>query len=81
MTHAFAASTDWSNQHVDEALQITSKVLPIPAPVMKTALTRIQFAYITSQASKKEVVAFLTQMQKLYPEGLKQIPGAEFYAQ
>ena len=77
---AFKKSTDWSNKNVDEALKISAKTLPIQAPVMKTALTRLQFSYVDTKACKQEVKAFLTKMQELYPEGLKKLPGEEFYA-
>lgn len=77
---AFSKSTDWSNKNVDDALKISAKTLPIKAPIMKAALTRLQFSYIDAKSCEKEVKTFLTEMQKLYPEGLKKLPGAEFYA-
>lgn len=77
---AFKQSIKWSGQNVDEALKISAKTLPIPAPIMKTALTRLEFSWVDSKACQPEVKTFLTQMQKLYPEGLKKLPGEEFYA-
>jgi len=77
---AFKKSTAWSLQNVDEALSISAKTLPMPAPVMKTALTRLEFSYIDTKSCEPEVKTFLTQMQKLYPEGLKTLPNEEFYA-
>jgi len=77
---AFKDSIGWSQQNVDDALTISAKTLPIPAPVMKTALTRLEITWIGSKSCQAEVKTFLTQMQKLYPEGLKKLPGEEFYA-
>ncbi len=68
VAEALGASTDWSKNHVDQALQLSSQTLPIPAPVMKTALTRIQFDYISSKACQDEVLTYLKKMQELYPE-------------
>ncbi|MGE5390406.1 MAG: ABC transporter substrate-binding protein [Deltaproteobacteria bacterium] len=73
-------SIEWSKANTDQALAISAKTLPIPAPVMKTALTRLEIYWVDSKTCKSEVKTFLSQMQKLYPEGLKKLPGEEFYA-
>lgn len=76
----FAQSTSWSNQNVDQALTQSAEILPIPAPVMKEALTRIDFTYVPVKECQPEVDTFLKKMQELYPEGIKQIPDSGFYA-
>ncbi len=77
---ALQTSIEWSKANTDQALTISAKTLPIPAPVMKTALTRLDIYWVDSRACQSEVKNFLAQMQKLYPEGLKKLPGAEFYS-
>lgn len=77
---AFAGSTDWSNKNVDQALVVSSKTLPVPAPAMKAALTRLEFKYVKAADCKNETEAFLKKMKELDPTGVKQIPGADFYA-
>jgi len=81
VAEALGASTDWYKQNVDAALQLSSQTLPIPAPVMKNALSRIQFDYISSNACQNEVKTYLQKMRELYPEGLKTLPDAGFYGQ
>jgi len=80
VAHIFAQSTSWSNQNADQALTLSADILPIPAPVMKEALTRIDFTYVPVKECQPEVDTFLRKMQELYPEGIKQIPDAGFYA-
>lgn len=77
----FAQSTAWSNQNVDQALAQSAEILPIPAPVMKEALTRIDFTYIPVKECRPEVDIFLKKMQELYPDGVKAIPDSGFYAE
>ncbi|MGE5422197.1 MAG: ABC transporter substrate-binding protein [Ignavibacteriales bacterium] len=77
---AFAASIDWGNKNVDKALLVSSKTLPVPAPAMKAALARIEFKYVAAADCQAETEAFLKKMQELDPTGIKQIPGADFYA-
>ncbi len=77
----FAQSTEWSDQNRDQALTLSAEILPIPVPVMKEALTRIDFTYIPIEECRPEVDGFLKKMQELYPEGIKEIPDAGFYAQ
>jgi NitT/TauT family transport system substrate-binding protein len=81
VAHIFAQSTSWSDQNADEALTLSADILPIPAPIMKEALTRIDFTYVPVKECQQEVDTFLKKMQELYPEGIKQIPDAGFYAQ
>lgn len=74
-------STEWSNNNIEQALELTSDLLPVPAKLMQEALTRTDFYYIPIQDCQSEVELFLHKMQELYPEGLPQIPEKEFYAQ
>ncbi len=76
-----ARSTDWGNQNVDTALPLAQEVLPIPAPVMKTALERIDFYYVPVSEAKAEVEQFLSITKELYPEGIKELPDKGFYEQ
>jgi NitT/TauT family transport system substrate-binding protein len=76
-----AQSIDWSNKNVDQALAQSTEILPIPAPVMKEALTRIDFTYIPVKECRSEVDTFLRKMQELYPDGIKAIPDSGFYAE
>ncbi|MGE5397180.1 MAG: ABC transporter substrate-binding protein [Chitinophagales bacterium] len=78
---AFAASTAWSTNNVDEALSLTGKVLPIPAPVMKQSLTRLEFKYVKTSDCRAEVQKYLKKIHEMYPEGLKTLPGEGFYKQ
>lgn len=74
-------STKWANKNTVEAINASAEILPIPAPVMQTALQRIKFEYIPAIEVKQEVIDFLTTMQSVYPEGIKEIPGENFFAQ
>ncbi len=77
----FSDSTKWANEHVTEAVNASAETLPIPAAVMQTALQRIKFEYIPAADVKQEVIDFLKTMQAVYPEGIKEIPGEDFFAQ
>lgn len=81
MARIFAESTTWANENVDQALEISSEILPIPGPVMKSALSRIEFNYIPAADCKVEVENFLKKMHELYPEGLPNLPDKGFYAE
>jgi NitT/TauT family transport system substrate-binding protein len=76
-----ARSTEWGNQNVDTALPLAGEVLPIPAPVMKEALTRIDFYYVPIAEARAEVEEFLRITKELYPEGITELPDQGFYAQ
>lgn len=76
-----ARSTDWSNQNVDAALSSTAEVLPIPAPVMKSALERIDFTYVPVAECQDEVQTYLETIQKVYPDAVKKIPDKGFYTE
>lgn len=75
-----AESTTWANENPDLAVEASSEVLPLPAPVMQAALQRIKFDYITAAKSEAEVIRFLEIMQESYPEGVKKIPDSGFFA-
>jgi NitT/TauT family transport system substrate-binding protein len=75
----FAESTTWANENPDLAVQASSEILPLPAPVMQSALQRIKFDYIPAAESEKEVKQFLEIMQENYPEGVKKIPDTGFF--
>jgi NitT/TauT family transport system substrate-binding protein len=77
----FSDSTKWANENVAEAVNASAETLPIPAAVMLTALQRIKFEYIPAADVKEEVIDFLKTMQGVYPEGIKEIPGEDFFAQ
>jgi NitT/TauT family transport system substrate-binding protein len=74
-------STNWANENVDKALDLSAEVLTIPAPVMKTALSRIDFYFVPTEDCQEEVEFYLTKMKELYPEGINKIPDKAFYAQ
>lgn len=73
-------STQWANDNIDSAVSVSLEVLPIPAEVMKSALQRIKFEYLPAIEVKQEVIDFLQSMQKVYPEGIKEIPDEDFFA-
>lgn len=77
---ALAASTTWGNEHPTEAIQASAEVLPLPEVVLQSALQRIQFNYLPASNVKDDVLTFLQTMQDTYPEGIKQIPGDDFFA-
>lgn len=81
MVRIFAESNTWANENVDQALEVSSEILPIPAPVMKSAMSRIEFDYIPIADCQVEVENFLNKMHELYPEGLPNLPGKGFYAE
>ncbi|OOC43507.1 ABC transporter substrate-binding protein [Thermosipho sp. 1074] len=73
----FKESVSYANTHVDESLEITSKYLPIPKPILKKSLERTQFKYVSD--CKDEVSKFLETMHNLYKEGIPKIPDEGFY--
>ncbi len=74
-----AESTRWANENPDLAVEVSSKILPLPAEVMQGALQRIKFDYISAAESEGEVIRFLEIMQQSYPEGVKKIPDSGFF--
>lgn len=72
-------STKWANENTAEAIDASAEILPIPALVMQAALQRIKFEYIPAADVKQEVIDFLTTMQSVYPEGIKEIPDEDFF--
>lgn len=76
-----AQSTDWYIQNVEEALTSSAEVLPIPVPVMKKALERIEFIYIPVSECQNDVQTYLETIQQVYPDAVKKIPDKGFYAE
>ena len=76
---AVEASTQWSNENPDEAIQAVSDVLPLDADTLKTALERIEFDYVPALDAQEDVLTFLTTMQETYPDGIKMIPEDDFF--
>ncbi|MGI5880223.1 MAG: ABC transporter substrate-binding protein [Syntrophomonadaceae bacterium] len=77
----FNESIKWSDNHLDEALQINKDILPIPAPAMKASLQRTDFYFIPTNECRSEVETYLQKMQQLYPQGIKILPDEGFYMQ
>ena len=81
LAQIFADSTRWSNENVDQALAVAAETLPtIPQPVMKKALSRIEFEFIDSSKSRPEVEFYLQKMKELYPQGTPKLPDKGFYS-
>lgn len=80
VAQALSESTQWANENVAAAVDISGEVLPIPADIMKAALKRIKFEYIPAVDMKQETIDFLKTMQRVYPEGIKEIPNEDFFA-
>ena len=76
----FVNSTQWANDNAEAAVSASAEILPMPANVILTALQRIKFEYISAADSKEQVLQFLETMQETYPEGIKLIPGDDFFA-
>jgi len=76
----FKKSVEWMNDNLDEALTLTKKFLGIPTPVLKEAMKRVKFYYVSSEECKKEVTLFLKKLNEQYPEGMPGVPDEGFYA-
>ncbi len=81
MVNALTESSEWSNDNPEETLTAVSDVLTLPQDVMLNALRRMKFEYIGAQAAKQSVLDFLNAIQTTYPEGIKAVPGDDFFAQ
>lgn len=81
MINTLSDSTVWANEHPEEALTAISDVLTLPQNVMLSAMERMEFGFINAQDAKQSVLDFLETVQTTYPEGIKAIPGDEFFAQ
>jgi NitT/TauT family transport system substrate-binding protein len=75
----FENSINWSNENLDKALEITSKYLTIPIPILKESMKRTEFRYVPISKCKNDVELFISKMNELYPEGLPKIPDDGFY--
>jgi NitT/TauT family transport system substrate-binding protein len=80
IAQTLSASTAWANEDVSAAIQASGDILPLPAEVMQAAMQRVKFEYIPAAETKEEVINFLKTMQEIYPQGIKKIPGEEFFA-
>jgi NitT/TauT family transport system substrate-binding protein len=79
MVSLFSQSVQWSNDHVKESIQASSKVLPYPEAVMLAALKRIKFEYVAAADAREDTMLFLTTIQKTYPDGVKKLPDDKFF--
>lgn len=79
VAEAFRSSTTWSNDNLDQAIEASSEILPLPAPLMKDSMQRVTFDYISSADVQSDVLYFLETMQGVYPEGIKAIPDTDFF--
>lgn len=73
-------STNWGNQNVDQAIDLSKDLIATTPAIMKSALQRIDFHYVSSREAKPEVDVFLKEMKELYSPGLTAVPDAGFYA-
>lgn len=73
-------STNWGNQNVDQAVDLSKDLIGISPDIMKSALQRIDFHYVPSREAKPEVEVFLNKMKELYSPGITTVPDAGFYA-
>jgi NitT/TauT family transport system substrate-binding protein len=71
-------SVDWANNNQSSAIKASSEVLPIPEPVMLSALERIDFTFVPTAECKDEISAFLEKMKELYPDS-PAVPDEGFY--
>ncbi|MBN1430381.1 MAG: ABC transporter substrate-binding protein [Anaerolineae bacterium] len=81
VTQTFAESTQWANDHPEAAIRACTEVLPLPSEVLMEALPRILFKYISAPDAREDILDFLSAMRETDPEGIKQIPGDEFFKQ
>jgi NitT/TauT family transport system substrate-binding protein len=80
VAEAMSASTTWGNGNPTEAIHASAEVLPLPETILQSAMERIKFEYVPASNVKADVLNFLQTMQATYPEGIKQIPGDDFFA-
>lgn len=73
-------STNWGNQNVDQAIDLSKDLIATTPAIMKSALQRIDFHYVPSREAKPEVDLFLKKMKELYSQGITAVPDAGFYA-
>lgn len=76
---AFNKSITWANENPDLAIEASAEILPVPAPVIKQALKRIDFYYVPASECKAEVTAFLSKIKELDDESIEKVPDAGFY--
>lgn len=77
----FNNSIAWSNDNPDLAIQKTSEILPVPTPIIKAALERIDFYYVRSADCKDEVDTYLSTLKKLDEDSISKVPDAKFYSE
>ncbi len=81
MINTLTDSTEWANEHPEKALTAISDVLTLPQNVMLSAMERMEFGFINAQDAKQSVLDFLNTVQTTYPEGIKAVPGDEFFVE
>lgn len=75
----FADSTAWGNANIDQAVDLSKDIFPVPQPVIKEAMKRIDFHYVPAKDAQKESEAFLQKMNALFAPALPSVPDAGFY--
>jgi NitT/TauT family transport system substrate-binding protein len=75
------SSIEWMEKNPEEAIKLTTQVISIPEAILQEALPRMKFEFINASECKMVVIGFLTEMQNIYPEGIKAIPADEFFAE
>lgn len=80
MERLLTDSTNWGNQNVDQAIDLSKDLIAINPAIMKNALQRIDFHYVPVKEAKPEVEVFLQKMKELYSAGITAVPDSGFYA-
>ncbi len=75
----FSKSVSWSNENQEEAIELSKEELNLPAPIIKLALTRIEFDYHPINTCKSEVEFFLHELQATFSNEINLLPDEEFY--
>lgn len=76
----FTRSVTWMNENVEKSLELSTKYLKIPDPILKKSMKRMNFYYVPISKCEKEVKIFLKKMNELYPKGMPELPDKGFYA-
>ena len=72
-------STMMMNSDPRGAAELVSKITKIPSKILEASTKRMVFEYVPIEKCKKEVEEFLKVLKEEYPQGIKAIPGGEFY--
>ncbi len=76
----FAASNAYALEEPDRALETAHNILPIPVPVLKNALARMDFYFVPALECRDEVEFYLQTLFDLYPESIAAVPDDSFYS-